>query len=465
MERIYSAFFTNERRQEIELTAEALEKHNEKQSQVDLQELQAHREARNPQGDRDEEEDDERDEQALALTGRRLQQRQDAATRALLRQELKSAVKAALKAFLYAYGAKAFTAMLMASRKWSSIEYGYADAVRLLLRADTIRFGAFSGSLVGLFRITEIVMRLARGKKDATNLAVAGGVSGLALLIDSPSRRSTVAVYILVRMLDVLGRQLTADGVLPKYKYSSECLFALCNAIIMYAVVVDHTLLPKGYYQWILRVGCMNHEGLEYTFRRSLRGELGPDGKPLPFRICQPHYHMESCVTHGAKEWVNGLGRSLQIYLPVHFLPALIFRFNQLKNAPLTSTAKVSYAALCSSAFLTSYQTTGKLALCVLRNTMQRDSPIQGLFAGAMAGTSLFFEDPKRRLELMLYCFPRALDVVWKVLQRRRLVRYVRHSEVVLFCMSMAIIMSRPSQHFKPTYLRIIRFIFGGNVL
>ena len=64
----------------------------------------------------------------------------------------------------------------------------------------------------------------------------------------------------------------------------------------------------------------------------------------------------ESCVTHAIKEWINGLGRSLQIYLPVHFLPAVIFRFQQLRGAPASTTARISYAALRSSAFLTSYQ-------------------------------------------------------------------------------------------------------------
>lgn len=77
-------------------------------------------------------------------------------------------------AFVFAYGTKAFTAVLLASRKWSSIEYGYADAVRLLLRSDTIRFGAFFGSLVGIFRLTEIAARIGRGRKDQLNLAIAG---------------------------------------------------------------------------------------------------------------------------------------------------------------------------------------------------------------------------------------------------------------------------------------------------
>lgn len=65
----------------------------------------------------------------------------------------------------------------------------------------------------------------------------------------------------------------------------------------------------------------------------------------------------------------------------------------------------------------------------------------------------------------MLYCVPRAIDIVWQVLKRKGLVRYVKHSEVALFCVSMALIMSRPPEHFKPTYLRILRFLFGRNII
>lgn len=67
----------------------------------------------------------------------------------------------------------------------------------------------------------------------------------------------------------------------------------------------------------------------------------------------------ESCVTHAVTEWVNGLGRSLLIYLPVHVLPAAIFRFPQLRRAPVAMPVKIAFAALCSSAFLTSYQVRG----------------------------------------------------------------------------------------------------------
>lgn len=72
-----------------------------------------------------------------------------------------------------------------------------------------------------------------------------GAVSGLTLLVDSKDRRSTISLYIFVRMLDVVGRHLTSTGVLPAWEYSSEFLFALSNSAIMYAFIIQPQLLPK----------------------------------------------------------------------------------------------------------------------------------------------------------------------------------------------------------------------------
>ncbi|EGZ28254.1 hypothetical protein PHYSODRAFT_466946 [Phytophthora sojae] len=250
MERIYSAFFTSERRREPqELTAAALELHNETQKAHKplLPRPGADGGRRRPDADADESMADAKRHAAA----RRQDLQQLTMDWASVKKDLEAACQAAARAFLLAYGAKAFTAVLLASRKWSSLEYGYADAARLLLRGDTLRFGAFFGSLVGIFRVTELVTRAARGgQRDAVNLAIAGAVSGSALLLDSPSRRNTISLYIFVRMLDV------------------------------------------GYYQWICRIGAVNHHGLEYTVRQRMRGQLDAHGKPLPFRLCQPHYHM-----------------------------------------------------------------------------------------------------------------------------------------------------------------------------
>lgn len=59
---------------------------------------------------------------------------------------------------------------------------------------------------------------------------------------------------------------------------------------------------------------------------------------------------------HAQIEWVRGLGRVAPMYLPVHFLPALLFKFKQIQAAPAAMLTTISLAALRSCVFLTSYQ-------------------------------------------------------------------------------------------------------------
>lgn len=208
-----------------------------------------------------------------------------------IKKDLRAALRATVRAFVLAYGAKAFTALLLALRKWRDFKSGSKSALLQLVDPDTVRFGAFMGSLVGTFRFGEIAARLVRGKKDETNLAIAGGLSGLTLLVDSQARRTTISLYIFVRMLDVVGRNLTASGVLPAFKYSTELLFALSNSAILYAYYINPSALTKGYYKWIEGVGALKDAGLEHTIRERLLKGVDAEGAPIPFRACQPHYH------------------------------------------------------------------------------------------------------------------------------------------------------------------------------
>ncbi|RHY58165.1 hypothetical protein DYB34_001651 [Aphanomyces astaci] len=316
--------------------------------------------------------------------------------------ELGGALKAGARAFVLAYGAKAFTAVLLASRKWGVDDTNsYADALRLLSQSDTLRFGGFVGALVGSFRGTEVLLNYVRGPcapDDATHKAIAGAVSGLSLFLDTPSRRPVIALYIFIRMLDIYLRhapwqaRLGLDDLLLRKhpvltKYTTEILFALANGPIIYAAAYNPRLLPQD---WL----------------------------------------------------TDGVVRAASLYIPVHFTPLLLFKHRQLVATPATTLSQTAFATFRSSAFLSSYQ--------------------------FVAGLSLFCEDPKRRNELMLYTAVRSLDMLWAMVKQHKTVavpRYLRHFDVLFFCVSMSVILSRRPEHFKPTYLSLLRFMFGPAVV
>ncbi|KAF0687199.1 Aste57867_21055 [Aphanomyces stellatus] len=417
---------------------------------------------------------------STALTAPSLR-RQKSVTETVELSELGEAFKAGVRAFVLAYGAKAFTALLLASRKWGMNTNSYADALRLLSQGDTVRFGAFVGLLVGSFHATEVVLKYVRGSDDPLNKAIAGAVSGLSLFLDAPSRRPVISLYIFVRMLDIYLRHASEshafvrdiEAYLPM-QYATEILFGLANAPIIYATAYDPSLLPKSYYNFILTMGNLSHHGTDFTLRRRLRGELDPNTNQLvAFTPCQPHFHRESCLAHSAKDWVStGVVRAGKVYLPVHLMPLVLFRYKKLATAPVATLARVAFDTLRSAAFLSTYQIMVKMLVCSSRNFFQEDYPLVAFLAGVrrqltVTGASLFFEDPKRRTELMLYTGVRGLEVMWAFLKRQGVAQYIRakHGDVFFFCLSMACIMSSPPAHFKPAYLSLLRFMFGASAI
>ncbi|ETV73776.1 hypothetical protein H257_11467 [Aphanomyces astaci] len=399
--------------------------------------------------------------------------------------ELGGALKAGARAFVLAYGAKAFTAVLLASRKWGVDDTNsYADALRLLSQSDTLRFGGFVGALVGSFRGTEVLLNYVRGPcapDDATHKAIAGAVSGLSLFLDTPSRRPVIALYIFIRMLDIYLRhapwqaRLGLDDLLLRKhpvltKYTTEILFALANGPIIYAAAYNPRLLPQSYYNFILNAGKLTHHGTDYVLRRRYRGEIDAVTNQLvEFTPCQPHFHRESCVVHTVKDWLtDGVVRAASLYIPVHFTPLLLFKHRQLVATPATTLSQTAFATFRSSAFLSSYQALVKVFLCAARNICQEDYALSALGGGFVAGLSLFCEDPKRRNELMLYTAVRSLDMLWAMVKQHKTVavpRCLRHFDVLFFCVSMSVILSRRPEHIKPTYLSLLRFMFGPAVV
>lgn len=57
-----------------------------------------------------------------------------------------------------------------------------------------------------------------------------------------------------------------------------------------------------------------------------------------------------------------------------------------------------------------------------------------------MPGLALLFEHRARRLELALYCAPRALESAWVELEWHGYVKSIPHADLLLFCVAAAAI-------------------------
>ncbi|KAJ3210751.1 hypothetical protein HK099_008183 [Clydaea vesicula] len=54
----------------------------------------------------------------------------------------------------------------------------------------------------------------------------------------------------------------------------------------------------------------------------------------------------------------------------------------------------------------------------------------------------VLLEAPGRRLELALYCLPRALESLWNCLVKKGVLRNIRNGELIYFSLSMGVIMT-----------------------
>ena len=166
--------------------------------------------------------------------------------------------------------------------------------------------------------------------------------------------------------------------------------------------------LTKAYLRWILDMGRITDSGMHLTLRRV---RAHPE---LPFQKCAPHYHAGRCLPAHSRDLPHALIRALKVYLPVHLLPLLLFRWRQLLAAPAPTLARSSRALLGSVLFLSSYQFVVKSVMCALRNSARADIWWHPCSAGLLTGLTTLLENPKRVTELGLYCAAHSLRACYR---------------------------------------------------
>ncbi len=328
-------------------------------------------------------------------------------------------------------------------------------AIQESLGFDALQFGAFVGTFSALFRSTNAFLAAFRGVDDPTNAFISGLVGGFSILLESSERRSGFALYLLVRATEIYIKQLVRQGYLPYWSHAEPFFFGVANMPIMYGFLFYPEILDSGYYRWILNMGVITDKGLKATLR-DRREAFFQRGEITPFMPCSTGYHQGSCAHHVSTDWVYGLLRAFKIYLPVHLIPLLAFRFKRLLKDPVNTSIRTGKGILLSCMFLSSYVALVKGSQCFLRNLRQVDAGWHALVSGLLTGLACYFEQPSRVSELMLYCVPRGISATFKYFENQGKVHPIPYGEVALFSLAMALIMSRSKADFKPTYYNLL---------
>jgi len=156
-------------------------------------------------------------------------------------------------------------------------------------------------------------------------------------------------------------------------------------------------------------------------------------------------------------------GKSFRVYAPVHLIPLLLFRGKMFLQDPVRTVLRTSLAILRSTGFLTFYVTFVKMTICGMRQARGQDAWWHCALAALTSGVPLLLESDKRASELMLYCMPKGVEIVFQWLERRGWVSRLPLGDAIMFGSAMALALALNRSDFKGANAHLLDFLFGAD--
>lgn len=163
----------------------------------------------------------------------------------------------------------------------------------------------------------------------------------------------------------------------------------------------------------------------------------------LDYVLCSlSHGQTTSCVVNACTLWRAEFFRALKLNGPITLLMAAIYKRHILVKTPNIFLKDLTRAILRSSAFLSFYGATAWYIPCVLRHYFKSDKTWFYRVNGIVSGSMLFLESPSKRVEIALYCFPRAIESFWNDGVRRGWFKNIKNGEILYFSLSAGVLMT-----------------------
>ena len=138
------------------------------------------------------------------------------------------------------------------------------------------------------------------------------------------------------------------------------------------------------------------------------------------------HPASPSCSRYHLEFFLECLPRGLRLYLPLNLITGLIFRFKSLLKDPGAFFLQWLKASSRSTLFLSSFCTVCYVVVCHARHLFGREIPFMYHLNGFLAGLTIMIESKPKRIEFAMYCLPRAVESLWRLLVQKGAVRNIR---------------------------------------
>lgn len=353
-----------------------------------------------------------------------------------------------LKPFLIGYSLPVIPSLLslfikrivMLINNKGSKTYLVEQIYKILTKTHILQFGLSFGVMGASYSLlTNFFNNYIQNKVYSSFFA--GAIAGLGITLDSSSqgreRRLILSLYLFVRGLEMIYHTLISKKVINEIEHLDTILFTTSCFEIMISWFYYPYSLPKEYNKWITTMSEVDpillslarlqkdggwNVGQTCDLLNDYSKQLGhniKDGNPLYGLVNCKYLHPfcpESCTKAHSLVWLRTLKRSMMLYGPVHFLPLLIFKNKILIKDPITSIRKLLIDIFRSSSFLATFVALIWMSICFWRNLLQEDTLIGPVMGAFLCGLSVLIEKKHRRMELALYCIPRALHSIFEKL-------------------------------------------------
>ena len=188
---------------------------------------------------------------------------------------------------------------------------------------------------------------------------------------------------------------------------------------------------------------------------------------PHDFVMCAlQHAPTPFCTVGALNAFYAEFLRAGKLYVPLNIIMAIIFKGSKILKNPFKTLKQMIKSTLRSTIFLTFYVTTSWSMPCFFRNLRGRDEKWMYYVNGLLAGSMVVLEQPGRRLELAMYCFPRAVESLWNSWVAKGVVRNIKYGESIYFAVASGVMLSifqTDSGSIHKTYRTVLHRLFGIN--
>ncbi|CAL9776591.1 unnamed protein product [Musa acuminata subsp. burmannicoides] len=334
----------------------------------------------------------------------------------------------------------------------------------LIVREEACRVGLLFGGFTGSYHALRCFLRKFRKKETRFNAILAGSVAGLSILaLDDPSRRRTLALYLLARLAQCAYNSAKSKNKFhlwgSHWRHGDSLLFSLACAQVMYAFVMRPESLPKSYQDFIQKTGPVA-EPVYKAVRECCRGgpmdlvslsaylsnkkefssmNLMEYPTIVPCSVIHPD--TESCLVHNGTAASETFRKTFPLYFSLTFVPFVVLRLQKFLESPAWTSWRAVLGAVRSTSFLSAFVGLFQAVVCLHRKVASKDHKLVYWISGAIAALSVLIEKKARRAELALYVLPRAVDSLWYISVNRHFLPHIKNAEVALFCLCMGGIM------------------------